>query len=192
MDEATFKAHVQRVEPIRLVYEHMNSRTWAEAVAQWCCNVDSEDDRSRRLARLIPLSKQDACAWDTLSLIAQRTLRDHEQLPKELYDWVADVLEDATKRPRPPVNEKNRPQPSRNGNDPSRNRMRDINIELAVGVLDADGVRPTRRNTKAGATPSAAGGSGCDIVGEAFGMNYKAVEKVWTAREKPTSSLGRP
>ena len=122
MDEATFKAHVQSVEQPYVISQHLNTWTWAEAVAQWCCNHDSEDDRSRRISRLIQASETDACAWDTLSLIAHRLLRDHEPFPKELDDWVADVLEDATKRPPPPVNEKNRPRPTKNGKEPNGNR----------------------------------------------------------------------
>ena len=186
----TFDEAVEFLEELFEIQQYL-TRPWAEWIAKGYYD-SPENDRSRRLAWLIQASEKDACPWDTLSLIAQRLLRDNEPLPKELKHWMADVWEDLKKRPEPRKTEMNRPRPAKSGNDPYAKIERNMFIDCSVRALVRAGFHPTRSTRKAGPMASAAGGSACDAVGEAFGMSYRAVEKVWTAREKPTSSVGRP
>ena len=63
--------------------------------------------------------------------------------------------------------------------------MRNQTIVSAVQVLVDLGFQPTqnkrlpRKSGRGRACPK--GGSACDAVGAAFGMGYKATEKVWNA-----------
>ena len=52
-------------------------------------------------------------------------------------------------------------------------------IASVVQELVDRGFRGTRNSTR-GEGASAEGGSACDVLGYALGMNYKAVERVWT------------
>ena len=117
-------------------------------------------------------------AWDGVNIIAQQLLRDGKPLPPELASWVADVLEDVLKA------EKKRPRGTTSrGQDPHATLLRDNVIIHTVECLLLRGFNATRSTKKTGNGPagkaSAAAGSACDAVGEAFGMNYKAVERVW-------------
>ena len=114
---------------------------------------------------LIPHSKHERWAFDSLSVMAQAILRNgYMPMPEELADWAADVLEG--RRKRPPKGEK---------------RLAKRNLAIADTVLFIKGVfdlMPTR----SGAGPSkccAAGGSACDVVGAAYGMPYKTIEGIW-------------
>ena len=105
-------------------------------------------------------------AWDTLIFIAEALLRESKRLPIRLARWVADVLAGKKKRPR---------------KDDSGTIARDLLIQDAVGRLVAEfDLKPTRNS---GLKLNAGGGqSACDAVGEARGLGYKTVERIWNQR----------
>ena len=117
----------------------------------------------------LQLSKENQREWDAVSLIAQQLLRNREPLPDALADWLADVLKEDRQRP------KQRGRPRENM---ARNRA----IVEAIKMLRAKGFEPFTRNPEpAGEVASEKGGSACDEVGVAFGLDkYKEVENRWT------------
>ena len=131
-----------------------------------------------QLPVFLRLSREDRQAWDAVSAIAQQELRSSKPLSPELAEWVADVLEGKHKRP------------AKRGPDRHANILRDWRVVAAVQVLVDCGFRATRNSEKKGLRDGgkacAAGGSGCDAVGEAFGLGYKAVERIWLACPKPS------
>lgn len=126
----------------------------------------------RRLDSMIEASAERPVVWDAVWQLALRLLRDGEPLPGELASWVADVLEEKRQRP--------------NRGRPGRPRMwaRDSAVVAAVKALEARGFQPTRN--KSGLEKACAeGGSACDAVGVAFGIEkYKTVERVWSKFRK--------
>lgn len=59
---------------------------------------------------------------------------------------------------------------------------RDMAILTAVVLLARDGFKPTRNKDKGGQA-CAEGGSACDAIGDALGMGYSNIERIWTERE---------
>ena len=129
------------------------------------------------IAHLIDCSKDiedgppPQAAWDTLWTLARELLGDGKRLPDGLADWVADVLGDY----RQPRKRRKRPRPRK---DPA-NRWRDTLIRAAIrDVKEKFDCEYTR-----------AGGpverfSACDAVAEAFELEYKNVERIWSARRR--------
>ena len=112
-------------------------------------------------------SKGDRETWESVNRIAQWHLRSGVTMPRELAEWIADRLEGIRRRPANP------------GPPPGANAPRDTMIASVVQELVDRGFRGTRNSTR-GEGASAEGGSACDVLGYALGMNYKAVERVWT------------
>ena len=114
---------------------------------------------------LIPHSKHERWAFDSLSVMAQAILRyEYMPMPAELANWAADVLEGRIDRP--PKGEK---------------RLANRNLALADTVLFIKVLRDLKP-TRSGAGPSeccAEGGSACDVVGAAHDMPYKTIEGIW-------------
>ena len=118
---------------------------------------------------LIMHSRRERWAWDALSAVTQAALQHKnifDPLWPSLAPWIEGVL--AGKEPRPRESGK-------------RLMNRDLAIaEAIVVVAEARGLKPTRRSLRGGPECCAEGGSACDAVGVASGMNYKAVEAIWT------------
>ena len=120
--------------------------------------------------------------WDGLNRMVQHYLRERRTLPHELADWAADALDSMMTEPA------KRPRPRKNTEDVARRR-----VEIYLGVnhlVEFHDLYPTRGlNGLPGCC--AEGGTACDVVGAAFGLNYKAVEKIWNARDHLFRSYGR-
>lgn len=115
--------------------------------------------RPKLLAALIRDSAKERMAWDAVSLIAVRVLRDRERLPDELSPWLADTLDKTRERPKEDLQERNRA------------------IVKAVRLLvDSYGFHPTRNG--AGKCCSE-GGSACDVVGH----RVQAPDRLQDSRE---------
>lgn len=140
------------------------------------------EDQPELLDSLISGSREIRGAWDAISLIAQRRLReDGTSVPRELAGWAADVIQDVSK----PKGKRTRPRPPARGPDPSETYVRDWAIVHTVQLLVSQRGFTATRN-KPIEKPCAEGGSACDAVGVAFGMKkYKAVERVWTKSGHP-------
>ena len=188
MDKARFDALVQEFRD----YHEKNSgpANRAEAIAK-DLGPDFEESSVMELRRLIARSETSADAWDALSLVTQRLLRDPDPyrdplLPVELAAWAADVVEDVPKK----RDDKKRARPTKRGVK-QKNYTRDENIrtwiEIEIVFQDSP-INPTRNMTVKGGgeprpEPCVEGGSACDVVGVALGMeNYATVEKIWTNR----------
>ena len=99
-----------------------------------------------------------------LTVIQQ--LRDGKPLSREQADWLADRLEHGRERHQ------------QQGPGRPRMRARDLAIVDAIKDLEARGLKPTRN--KPIREPHSDGGSACDAVGVAFGIDtYGNVERVW-------------
>ena len=141
------------------------------------------------IRQLLTASATNKHAWDALSLIAQKLLRNGEPLPDALATWVADVLGDQHLRPK----DKQRPRPRTGG---SPDALRNHIIWWAVRALWMKYDLLPTRSVNGLDDCCAEGGSGCDIVGAALAaMNYKPtsyknIEKVWRNRpwRRPTYS----
>ena len=119
--------------------------------------------------RLIAYSDADSAAWDGVNVIAQQRLRNGEHLTGNLAAWVADRLEGKRKRP------------AKRGPNPGTNDTRNRAVIYSVQYLHQHlGMNAMRNNTSGGPRACVEGGSACDVVGKVFGLNYKAVEKIWT------------
>ena len=136
--------------------------------------------RNDFLHDLIAESGNNKTAWDSVKLIAEDLLRDAEQLPDALADWLADVLSDQGK----PKKDQRRPRPAKGGS-PDANRD-----WVICGAVNHVGMRFNLPPTRNGAGPEkccAEGGSACDVVGRAiFGATlhaYKNVERIWAKRD---------
>ena len=126
-------------------------------------------------------------------MVVQRLLRDREPLSGEVADWVSDCLKGDRSRPTTP------------GRKRSEYR-RDQNIIVWIMFNVSPDFLATRNKTLKRASleePCFEGGSACDVVGVALGLNkYATVEKIWTNRRKrpplhvltsepnPTDSVG--
>ena len=118
---------------------------------------------------LTHFSKKEQWAWDAVAAMAESALRrPWVTLTDELAHWTADVV--AGKLPRPKTGKK-------------KFAQRDLIIAEAIYLLTVlRPMKPTRRleqNRRRITECCAEGGSACDAVGVAMGMNYKTVERIW-------------
>ena len=122
-------------------------------------------DRDGLELTLIAFSRRERWAWDALNAMTQAALRNPFQpTSPELANWAADVL--AGKEPRPRGKGK-------------RLLNRDLAIaETIVLICERYGLKPTR-SLRGLPECCVEGGSACDVLGVASGMNYKAVESIW-------------
>ena len=170
MDEGRFKDAVEFAKAHRGQADAGRAGILAERYRR-----ASADERPKLLARLLKDSAANRSDWDAVKLIARRLHRDRELLPPaELDEWVDDVLDGRLERPK------------RRGPDPGGNLVRDELIVRLVKLFESDGFTATRNKTKAGVD------SACDAVGEAFGMSYGAVEKVWTLHRRLERTMQEP
>ena len=189
MGEETFRAAVEIARNILRREREVWGATAPEGMVR-LYERRAADTREDYLRDLIWCSEEIAVAWDSLSLIARGILRDGEQLPDALAEWVVDVLDDQTK----PKKDRRRPRPTRRGQDPDGKLSRNRAVMVAVRHLASQGIRATRNMTrKRERLPEACfeGGSACDAVGIAAGMNYKAIEGIWTDSASPESPIYR-
>ena len=103
-------------------------------------------------------------------------------MPHELADWAADALDSMVTTPA------KRPRPPKSTEDAARRR-----VEIFLGVyhlVKLYGLNPTRGLN---GLPECCGegGTACDVVGAAFGLNYKAAEKIWNGRDPLFRSYGQ-
>ena len=114
--------------------------------------------------------------WDAVNLIARRQLRRGSSLPAALANWTKDVLADQSAERQ---KEKTRPRPAKG----SRDGVRDQNVRLAIENLIARRSRQFKAMRSGGPRDACAeGGSACDVVGAAFGLNYKNTERIWSSK----------
>ena len=177
MREETFNAAVDIARDC-LRQEHEN---WGATSAEGMARLYRRRDPNTRVAfirDLVWCSEEIAFAWDSLNLIARDLLRDGEQLPTELAEWVADRLDT------------NRPRPSRRGQDPDAKVNRNRAVMVAVRHLTRQGMTATRN--KGGLNRACfEGGSACDAVGVAANLSYKTVESIWSESASPESPIYR-
>ena len=181
MDEATFQTVVGIArKTIREETEFWGS-TPAEGMAL-LYKRRSVETREVFLRDLIWCSVKIAAAWDSLKLIARDLLRGGESLPAELAEWLAGMLAEEKLRP------------TRKGQDPDGQVLRNRAIMVAVRHLTKLGINATRNiRQKDKHLPHCCfeGGSACDAVGVAEGMNYKAIERIWANSASPASPIYR-
>ena len=183
MGEARFEEAVQIARAIREQVETDLGTPRELFAKRW--RAKHPDRQMELLATLVQCSAGIALTWDCLNEIAQHLLRNREPVPGPLADWLVTQLAGKPTRPKLP------------GQDPHANLVRNTAIVEAVQnlVLLPPRFRATRTKRlpmrKPPGKASVEGGSACDAVGVAFSMNYKAVEKVWTASANPTSPVAR-
>ena len=170
MDEASRRAAAESVQQFRQGMEAATAGNRAVAIATRYGRLAAAA-QGEYLSSLISFSRDTASAWDALRLIAQQLLQGGAPIPSELSPWISDVLEDAGKLKKA----KQRPRPRR---DPDANSARNELMACCVGLLVGYGFTATR-NSSAGAK-AGDGCSACDVVGQEFGLGYKAVEDIWT------------
>ena len=154
--------------------------TPVETRARVYLKVLPERGREDFLRDLIAQSAESANAWDSVKMIGEILLRDGEQPPPGLAEWLADVLADHGK----PRKDKRRPRPAK---DDSPDANRDWVICGAINhVGQRFNLSPTRNGAKADIC-CAEGGSACDVVGRVvFGKtlkSYKNTERIWGRRD---------
>ena len=161
MDRPSFEEAVQIAERHRAALEAAGS-TSAEQIAR-------THRRPEMFGALIDRSKVSRTYWDAAKLVAYQLRRRGESLPPELNDWAVDAFTGI------------RPRSVARGRDPYENTQRDWLIYVVVKKLEAVGFHATRNKATGDAkgTACAKGGTACDAVGQAFGLGYKAVEKIW-------------
>ena len=178
MDRPSFEEAVRLAERIGVEIKNIVGGSPTETLVKSYYTLPPEHRVVELLPMLLLLSREDRQTWDAVSAIAQRELRSGKPLSPELAEWVADVLEGKHKRL------------AKRGPDQNANLVRNWRVVAAVQVLVDRGFRATRNSEKKGLRDGgkacAAGGSGCDAVGEAFGLGYKAVERIWLACSKPS------
>lgn len=110
-------------------------------------------------------------AWDAVWQIACRYIGDGESMPKPLRKWTIWRLAGLNRAPKGP---KGGP----------RRRGRDLMIRYAIqDVSKRFDLHPTRNDEPAGESCCPAGGSACDVVGEAVGLRFKNTVRIWTERD---------
>ena len=178
MDRPSFDEGVRLAERIDVEIKNITGGSPTETMVQGYYTLPPEHRVVELLPMLLRLSREDRHAWDAVSAIAQRELRSGKPLSPELAEWVADVLEGKHKRL------------AKRGPARNANLVRNLRVVAAVQALVDRGFRATRNSEKKGLRDGgkacAAGGSGCDAVGEAIGLGYKAVERIWLACPKPS------
>lgn len=119
---------------------------------------------------LVERSRNDRLSWVALASVCEQILLIGTfpfPLPLELSQWIADRITGRERAQRPP----------RVQGRPRKYTARDKTIVFVVEFLKDNGIDPRKK------TPAAHENSACDIVADALGMTYSAVEKVW--RERP-------
>lgn len=177
MHEATFNDAVEIARDIIQQTEELLGPSPAEVTARYFCDHAPSAQRAN-LRILIWCAEEIMLAWDSVNLIAERSLRDGVSLCPELVEWVADRL--AGKRPRP----------TRRGTDPDAGLARNRGIVDAVQWLVDNGFSATRSKNR-GPQASYDGQSACDAVGVALNLSYSGVEGIWTKSAAPNSPFRR-
>ncbi len=191
MADLTFDEAVKVVELIEEGHKHLTPAigdktpaTMTEYIVAGYAMGATAADRRALLLYELPLAAMDSAVWDAIDRIAQAHLRSGYPMPRELGEW------DAARR------EGKRPRPSKRG--PKPKPVRDKVIASTVQALVDRGFYPTGHprlrmtSERTRGRASAVRGSACDTVGLAFGMNYKAVEKVWNNSTTSDRVLLRP
>ena len=162
---------MHRAEFDRLVaYEKKRQKSLVEVYE----TLDPERQRGPYLCNCIAESSASRSTWDALNRMVQHYLHERRQLPDELAGWAADALDSMVNKPA------RRPRPPKGTEDAAR---RKVEIYLSIyHLVKLYGLDPTR-GLSGRPECCAEGGSACDIVGAAFGLNYKAVEKIWNERD---------
>ena len=106
-------------------------------------------------------------SWNELIEMSAECIRCGDAMTPELKDFVIGVLLGTRKPPK-----------WKKGESRSANGPRHTAVSQTVHRLEQEGFDPTRTSTK-GEEACAEGGSACDAVGVALGMQYKAVEGIW-------------
>ena len=161
MDDPQFEG---LVEYVRRNYIDRRSDLWRDAAKSWAHSYRClpESARPAMLSELIERSRHAKLDWRAVSLIAQGALRGAAPLPRDLAEWVADVLAGVRTRPR---------------RSPQATSARDRMFTLAVYDLrNRFGLSPTRNET----SPAQ---SACDVAAIAGDFSYKTVERAWTNRD---------
>ena len=163
MDPQTFQGLVE-----------VSERPW---LRQWYCRRGEIG-----LEALLEGSKTSARDWDALKIMVTEDLqRGDRVLPPALAEWVVDQIEGKAKRPT-----RRGPEPSQ-GAEPRREYI----AEMIAAVCARFDTYATRKGGEPACCPAAPygapkgtpdGGSAADVVGEAFGIGYKTVERAWRAR----------
>ena len=177
MREETFLAAVEIARDIIRQTEEALGPSTAKAVARFWDDCDPSAGYGC-LETLIWCSEEIAVAWDSVSLVAERLLRENERLPPELARWVADRLAGGC------------PRPTKRGPDPDTNLARDRGIVDAVQWLVQSGFSATRSKNR-GPHASFDGQSACDAVGAAAHLSYSRVEGIWTSSAASDSPIRR-
>ena len=132
-------------------------------------NSSVEADIDRRLQRVIADAGTYSESYKDLIKVTAILLSESRPLPRLLSSWLADHLTGRICIPR------------KHGSSKSKNTFRNLEIALAVYILQQGGITPTRNDEKK--TPRL---SGCDIVAKVlttkFGipMTYSAAKKIWS------------
>ena len=174
MDKATFN---REVAFIRRAYAQ-RSGDLPKFVASSYDQFVEEAEQLAFLDELIAGSEQRKDYWDAVNLIARRQLRKGNALPTPLANWITDVLADQFVQQK----KKTRPRPAKG----PRAVVHDQSVCLAMENLTARGFKETRRGKEP--RSCAEGGSACDVVGAAFGLNYKNTERIWGSGKKSSAS----
>ncbi len=156
----------------RLVaHEKKRQKSLAE-VYEW---LDPDRQQGRFLRNRITESETSRQVWDAIARMARDYLRKRRPLPDELADWAADALDSMVNKPA------KRPRPPKGAADDAVRRK----VEICLGVyhlVQLYGLKPTR-GLNGLPQCCAEGGTACDVIGAAFGLNYKAVERIWNERD---------
>ena len=163
MDESSFK------EAVRIAEQYGDALDAAGSPAEQVAEIYGS--RPESYVVLISLSKKSQTYWDGVKLIVRQMVERGEPLPSELGDWAVEVATNAL--PRPPGT-----------SDAHEVLVRDRLIHVVGRMLIARGFKPIyrRRDSIKKGDPGRAcaeGGSICDVIGRAFGMNYDAVARAW-------------
>lgn len=129
----------------------------------------AKDDKAtldHNIRILIQQPENPKLAYETLLALSELLLREGRPLPRALSVWIADHIAGRVTKPR-------------EGGGP--HAIRDLLIQHGVlAVARAHRLSPTRAESDG---PKAGDGkSACDAAGMAWGMNYKAVERIWNER----------
>ncbi len=161
-----------------IAYEKKRQKSPAEVYE----TLDPERQQLPYLRSRIAESRTSRDTWDALNRMVQHYLRERRNLPEEMADRAADALDGMVTTPA------KRPRPPKSTEDIASRR-----VEIYLGVyhlVELYDLYPTR-GLNGLPKCCAEGGTACDVVGAAFGLNYKAVEKIWNARDPLFRSCGQ-
>ena len=183
MDEFGFDEALELATLSRQVAGYRVPERMTDYTVTWYCD-DARTWKERAVWQLSALhfSKDDRGTWDALSIIARWHLRSRVPMMPELGEWIADRREG------------NRRRPSKRGRSPET--VRDTVMASTVQAIVDRGLKATRnKRVPMKSDPrlsSKEGGSACDAVGVAFGLNYKAIERVWNKSSQSKRQSLRP